>query len=110
MAGGQVVMSALSDALIAGSAALFCWVLLSQLHPPVIGGVLEAIRRSWIRPLLACSWCSGFWLSVILVPLAQWGRWDWILTPLAILAAAALAGFVGSLTPGMEVDDDDDDE
>lgn len=86
----------LLDALIVGLAALYVWVLASQLHTPVIGGVQRWLRRGWRRSLIACPWCSGFWLSMLGVGLIQWGRWGWVETPLAILGAAAVVGLVGS--------------
>lgn len=84
------------EAILIGLAALYLWVLASQLHTPVIGGVQRWLRRGWRRPLISCPWCSGFWISAVLVAVVQWMRWDWIGTPLTILASATIVGLIGS--------------
>lgn len=98
------------DALVAGLAALYVWVFLSQLHTPGFGRLQRWARRGWRVPLVGCPWCSGWWLGLVFTILLQLQRLDWIATPLTALAAAALCGFVGSLTPGMDEADEDDDD
>lgn len=95
-----------SDIVLASGASLYVWVFLSQLHPPLVTPILMAIRCGWLKPLLQCAWCSGFWLSVIFVIALQWGRLDWIATPLAVLTSAALVGLAGSFTPGLDEEDE----
>lgn len=90
------------EVIIVGLAALFAWVFMSQLHTPGFGPIQRWLRRGWRVPLIGCPWCSGFWLALIFTLLLQWGRWDLVATPLTILAGAAVCGFLGSLTPGMD--------
>lgn len=104
-------MSLLADIFLIAFAGLYLWVLASQLHTPVIRPVQRWLRRGWRRPLLSCPWCSGFWLAVVLALTlhAITGRLHWLLTPLVILAAAALIGLVGSMwTPGIEDPEEDE--
>lgn len=93
---------ALFDAALAGAAALYVWVLASQLHTPIIRPIQKWLRTGWRRPMISCPWCSGFWLGIAFTVALQWHRLDWIVTPITALAAAAICGYVGSLTPGIE--------
>lgn len=90
------------EALIIGGATFYLWMLAAQLHTPIIYPIQKWLRLSWRRPLIGCPYCFGFWGAVALTLLVQWGRLDWVMTPLTILAAAALSGFVGSFTPGID--------
>lgn len=96
----------MSDVLLAGAAAFFLWVLASQLHTPVIRPVQRWLRTGWRRSLVSCPFCFGFWAAVILVAALQWGRLDPIDTPVSILAATAVCGFLGSFTAGIEDEED----
>lgn len=102
----KLTLILLVDVLIAGFAALYIWVLASQLHTPLIRPIQKWLRRGWRVPFVGCPWCSGFWLSAVFVIAIQWGRLDFVLTPLSIFAAAALCGFVGALTPGIDLEDE----
>lgn len=98
-------MTAVLDFLIAGFAALYVWVFLSQLHTPGFGWLQSWMRRGWRVPLIGCPWCSGWWLGLIFTVLLQLHHIDWIITPLTALGAAAICGFLGAMTPGMDEDD-----
>lgn len=96
-------MLALTDLAAVALAALYLWMLASQLHTPVIRPVQRWLRRGWRRSLVGCPWCFGIYATTALALLVHWGRWDWIATPLLALAAAALVGLIGSnWTPGIE--------
>lgn len=98
----------LADVLIVAAAALYAWALAAFLHTPVILPLQRWLRRGWLRPLIACPWCFGWWasLALMLILHAWTGRLDWILTPVAAFAAAAIVGVAGSnWTPG--IDDED---
>lgn len=102
-----MILVALADAALAALAGLYLWALAAFLHTPVIRPIQRWLRRRWRKPLISCPWCFGFWASVLLVGLLQWGRWDWVHTPLAILAAAALVGVIGGTwTPGFDDEDE----
>lgn len=75
--------------LITGLAALYVWYLLSQ--ATLFDRVLAYPREHW-GPLWNCSWCSGFWLTGLILLLT--GTYD----PVTHLAASAVTGFVGSKT------------
>lgn len=96
------------DALLAGFAALYAWVFLSQLHTPGFGWLQSWAKRGWRAPLVSCPWCFGWWASIVIIlalHLSQ-HRFDWVGTPLAWVAAAALCGMLGSQnTPGPDLDE-----
>ena len=99
----------LGIAAMGGLASLYVWVFISQLTTPGAAWLQRRLRLSFLRPLLSCPWCFGFWASLIAVLLTVWSldAWHILLTPLAVVASAGLAGFIGSLTPGI-VDEEDD--
>lgn len=99
-------LRALLEALLSGGAVFYIWMLVSQLNTPGLRTIQRWLRLSWRRPLTSCPYCFGFWASVLVVLAMQFGHLDPILTPLTVLASAALAGFVGSLTPGMDAEED----
>lgn len=101
-------MFAFFDLMIAGLASLYLWVFMSQLHTPGFRWLQHWLRHGPLQPLISCAWCSGWWLSVVIVLLLQANRLDWVVTPLTMVASAALAGFAGSLTPGIDLEDDED--
>lgn len=98
-------MFAFFDVFIAGLAAVYVWVFMSQLHTPGFGRLQRWLRRGWRVPVISCSYCSSWWLSVVLVALLQLHRLDWIVTPITMIATAGLAGLIGSMTPGFDWDD-----
>lgn len=104
---GETLGERMSDVLVVGLFALYVWVWASQLHTPLFGGVQRWLRTGWRFPLVSCAWCSGFWLSALGVSAIHYvyGRLDWVLTPVSIAAAAAVCGFLGSLTPGIDPED-----
>lgn len=95
------------DVLLAAFASLYVWVFVSQLTTPIIAPVQRWLRRGWRRSLVSCPWCTSFWLALLFILLLQMGRYDWVATPLAVLAAAAISAFIGSMTPGI-LDEDED--
>lgn len=99
----EATLLAALQALLAAGAGLYLWVFVSQLTTPGFGRLQKWLRASWRRPLTGCPWCSGFWVSAILVIAQQalTGALSPITTPLAILASAAIVGYVGSMTPGV---------
>lgn len=99
----EAALLAVLQALLAAGAGLYLWVFASQLTTPGFSGFQKWLRKSWRRPLIGCPWCSGFWLSAIFVTSQQalTGTLHWLTTPLTILAGAAVIGYVGSLTPGV---------
>lgn len=96
----------LSDIALIALAGLYLWVFVSQLSTPGFKRLQRAIRLSFMRPLIACPWCSGFWLSLVFTALLHIGRYDWVATPLTALAGAGLIGLLGSFTPGI-IDEDE---
>lgn len=97
----------MADVAVVALATLFVWVLASQLDTPIIRPVQRWLRSGWRFQLVGCPYCFGFWLSIIFTALVQWERLDWVRSPLTVLAATALAGFLGSLTEGaVPVDED----
>lgn len=100
-------MFAFFDVFIAGLASVYIWVFMSQLHTPGFGRLQRWLRRGPLSNLIACPWCSGWWLSVVIVLLLQLHRLDWLVTPITIVAAAGLAGIVGGMTPGVDMEDDE---
>lgn len=102
-------MTLISDALIVALAGLFTWVFASQLHTPGFGKIQRWLRRGWRVGLVGCPWCSGWWLGWVLTLAIQYDRLDWITTPAIAVASAGLIGFLGSMTPGMDEEDGDED-
>lgn len=96
-------------AVIVGGSGLYAWVFASQLTTPGFGWLQRGLRRSFLRPLLSCPWCTGFWWAAVFVVTihALSGTLDWLITPLVVLLTAAAIGFVGSFTDGI-VDEDED--
>lgn len=78
---------ALNIILVTGLACLYLWYLLSE---ATIFDRLFAYPREHWGPLWNCPWCSGFWLTGLL--LAVTGTYD----PVTHLAAAAVTGYLGS--------------
>lgn len=97
----------ITSVLVAGGAGLFAWVFASQLTTPGFAWLQKWLRRGWRRPLVSCPWCSGFWLCAIFAIALQWGYLHPVITPLSALAAAAIVGYIGSLTPGINDEEDD---
>lgn len=76
----------MNQVLVVGLAGFYLWYLLSQ------ATILDR-PLGWIRDkgdaLVGCSWCSGFWITAVL--LLATGNYD----PLTHLASAAVVGVMG---------------
>lgn len=96
------------EIILIAMASLYLWVLASQLTTPVIAPIQRWLRRGWRRSLVSCPWCAGFWLSLIFTLAVHWGRYDWVVTPLTVLASAAVVGLAGSFTGGILDEDEDE--
>lgn len=103
----MIIVLAISNALLAAAAGLFVWVFMSQLTTPGFAWLQRWLRSGWRRPLISCPWCSGFWLALIFTLLLQWSYLHPVVTPLTVLASAAIIGFAGGFTPGIEDEDDE---
>lgn len=84
--------------VLVSMAGLYVWALAAFLHTPLIRPLQAWLRRRWRRPLIACPWCSGFWLSLVmtLVLHASLSILSPVGTPFSILAAAGIIGLIGS--------------
>lgn len=98
-------MLAMFEAVIVAFAAFYVWVFVSQLHTPGFRRIQKWLRRGWRLQLTGCPYCLGWWLSLIFTIAIQWGHLDWVITPLTALAAAGICGYIGSLTPGIDLED-----
>lgn len=78
----------LSVVLIAGMAAFYIWYLLA--HASIFDKPLAYPREHW-GSLWMCPFCSGFYLSALV--LLATGTYD----PVTHLATAGVVGVVGSL-------------
>ena len=91
-----------------GPAAFYLWMVAAVLRTPVIHPVQRWLRRGWRRPLVACGYCSGFWLSGAVTG-ALWaahGFTDPVVAASVWLAGAALCGFMASWTDGIADEDE----
>lgn len=102
----KLTLILIADVLVVGLASFYVWALAAFLHTPVIRPIQRWLRRGWRVALTGCPYCLGFWLSLVGTVAIQWGRLDWVLTPLTVLASAALCGYVGSLTSGIDLEDE----
>lgn len=97
----MTLIFALAIALVSGLAALYLWVFASQLHTPLLGWLQRWLRTGWRVPLVSCPWCFGFWASMLIaIVLGAVSGTHIVVTLASGLAGAAVAGFIGSLTPG----------
>lgn len=78
---------ALNVVLITGLAGLYVWYLLSE--ATITQRVFAYPREHW-GPLWGCPWCSGFWITGLILILT--GTYD----PTTHLAATAVTGLAGS--------------
>jgi hypothetical protein len=76
----------LSTAILIGLVALYLWYLLAE--ATLFDRVFSYPREHW-GPLWGCPWCSGFWLTGLIVLVNGYDL-------LVHLAAAAVCGFIGS--------------
>lgn len=106
----EATLLAALQALLAAGASLYVWVFISQMTTPGLGWLQKGLRRSFLRPLFSCPWCFSWWACLALVVALQvsTGAVHWLMTPVSTLLAAAMSGFVGSLTPGIADLDEDE--
>lgn len=78
--------------VLIGFAAFFLWYLLAQAS--LFDKPFGWIREHW-GPLVGCPWCAGFWITGLLILVADgFAGYD----PYTHLAAAGLVGLLGSHT------------
>ena len=92
----------MTQVLVLGLVSTYLWVFASQLHTPGFGWLQHWLRTGWLKPLVSCPWCFGWWASLIGAALLLGFTW-WTLA--VAVASAAVTGILGAyFTPGISED------
>lgn len=91
----------LPNVLIAALAGLWLWWITSQLSPPIIGPMVDWLRRKLPTKLadgLDCPWCWGAWCALPPTIILAWHTdLPWLSVGVLWLAAAGFVGVGGAL-------------
>lgn len=90
-------MDVLGHALAIGLASFWVWYVLAVKPPPFLAPITRWVRsRPGLRSWVLCPWCFPVYVAAVLAVLTL--PLSWATVPV-VLAAAAVAGLIGSVLP-----------